>query len=210
MSKHKKESFFWTSYSDLMTSLFFVMLLLFVLTITLLHNRNKATEEQLRKIKEIEESVKNINKDYFAYDETFKRHTLKNISISFNTNSSNINDIPSDELKRLEIVGKSILGFVEEAVALNPGVKYLLIVEGQSSKDNYYHNDELSYRRALALKMYWKDKGIDFDNSKHCEIIISGSGQSSPFRVAPDNASNRANQRFVIHIIPKIGEIRIN
>ncbi len=36
---NKKESFFWTSYSDLMTSLFFVMLVLFVLTIALLHHK---------------------------------------------------------------------------------------------------------------------------------------------------------------------------
>jgi len=38
MSK-KKESYFWISFSDLMTSLFFVMLVLFVLTIALLHKR---------------------------------------------------------------------------------------------------------------------------------------------------------------------------
>ena len=35
----KRESFFWTSYSDLMTSLFFIMLTLFVLVIVLLHKR---------------------------------------------------------------------------------------------------------------------------------------------------------------------------
>ena len=37
MAKKKRESFFWTSYSDLMTSLFFIMLTLFVLAIALLH-----------------------------------------------------------------------------------------------------------------------------------------------------------------------------
>ena len=42
----KKESFFWTSYSDLMTSLFFIMLTLFVLVIVLLHKRMEATEKQ--------------------------------------------------------------------------------------------------------------------------------------------------------------------
>ena len=40
-----------------------------------------------------------------------------------------------------------------------------------------------------------------------CEVIISGSGQSSKFRVKPDNAKNKKNQRFVIHIIPKPGII---
>ena len=50
----KKESFFWTSYSDLMTSLFFIMLTLFVLVIVLLHKRMEATEKQLEEIKKVE------------------------------------------------------------------------------------------------------------------------------------------------------------
>ena len=83
MKKNKKESFFWTSYSDLMTSLFFVMLVLFVLGLVLSRNANKelrkaeialqhahdslkgtaeATQQQLDKIKELEESIKNIDK----------------------------------------------------------------------------------------------------------------------------------------------------
>ena len=53
MSKKNRRYNFWTGYSDLMTSLFFVMLMLFVLTIVLLHNRINATERQLAKIKEI-------------------------------------------------------------------------------------------------------------------------------------------------------------
>ena len=43
----KKESFFWTSYSDLMTSLFFVMLVLFILVIVLLHKRIDVYKRQL-------------------------------------------------------------------------------------------------------------------------------------------------------------------
>ena len=46
----QKESFFWTSYSDLMTSLFFIMLVLFVLVIVLLHKRMEATERELAEI----------------------------------------------------------------------------------------------------------------------------------------------------------------
>lgn len=37
MAKKNKGSYFWTSYSDLMTNLFFVMLMLFILAIALLH-----------------------------------------------------------------------------------------------------------------------------------------------------------------------------
>ena len=213
MSKQKKESYFWTSFSDLMTSLFFVMLVLFVLTVALLHkrmvdieNERKATQAQLDKIKEIEESVRNINSEYFEYDSLYKRHTLKNIDVSFKTGSSNINDIPQKQLSRLLEVGRSIRSFVDNVTSKNSNVKYLLIIEGQSSKDFYPKNYELSYERSLALVKYWSKNKIIFD-SNNCEVIISGSGQASPFRISPDVAGNKANQRFVIHIIPKPGII---
>ena len=40
-SNEKKRDFFWLSYSDLMTSLFFVMLVLFVLVYTMERNKGK-------------------------------------------------------------------------------------------------------------------------------------------------------------------------
>ena len=211
MAKKKRDNNFWTSYSDLMTSLFFVMLVLFVLTITLLHKKIVATQEQLNKIEEIQNSIKNINREHFEYDPQYKRHTLKNVTVSFNQNSFDINDIPSSEQSKLIEVGRSIKDFVQLAVYKNPEVKYLMIIEGQSSKDDYnnneyYNNDVLSYQRALSLLKYWTKKGVDIDPD-YCEIIVSGSGQNSPFRVQPDNRYNRANQRFVIHIIPKPGNI---
>ena len=203
MSKPKKESFFWTSYSDLMTSLFFVMLVLFVLVVVKIEKDRKATQEQLNKIIEIEESVKNIDTNYFQYDADFKRHTLKNINVSFERGSYDIDDIHEDQRTRLKEAGNSIKSFVNKAINNNPDVKYLLIVEGQSSKDTYLRNYELSYERALALVKYWKKEGISF-NDEHCEIIISGSGHESPFRI---QGNEKLNQRFVIHIIPKTGVI---
>ena len=218
MSKQKKESFFWTSFSDLMTSLFFVMLVLFVLTIALLHKKmvqiekeRIATQEQLDQINRLNESVKNIDKRYFLYDEVFKRHTLNKIDVSFKTGSSNINDISSDKQKQLVLAGRAIRKFIDDAIKINQTAKYLLIIEGQSSKDNYnkdifYNNYVLSYQRALELVKLWSINNIIFEDS-NCEVIISGSGQSSPYRLQPDIWSNKANQRFVIHIIPKPGII---
>jgi len=46
----KKDNIFWISYSDLMTSLFFVMLVLFVVTIGYLKFNLETTEEQLETI----------------------------------------------------------------------------------------------------------------------------------------------------------------
>lgn len=205
MSK-KSESFFWTSYSDLMTSLFFVMLVLFILTIALLHNKHKATAEQLAKVTALNNSIQQIDKDYFEYDAVYKRHTLKDINVKFHAGSSNIMDLGQNDITRLLRAGNAIREFMLK-VKDNPDLseaEYMLIVEGQSSKDNYAYNYELSYARALSLVKMWARNGIRFDDLP-CEVIISGSGQESRFRVDPDNASNAANQRFVIHIIPKPG-----
>jgi flagellar motor protein MotB len=212
MAKNKKESFFWTSYSDLMTSLFFIMLVLFVLSIAMLHKRNIATQEELNHIRRLEQSIENINSRYFIYDDKHKRHTLKDINVTFNKGSADIRDIPGDQRIKLLEAGKSIREFIKVTKDTIPDAQYLLIVEGQSSKDNYdideyFNNDVLSYQRALSLVKLWANEEIIF-NDEACEVIVSGSGQNSLFRVEPDNQDNRANQRFVIHIIPKPGAIK--
>lgn len=218
--KEKKESFFWTSYSDLMTSLFFVMLVLFVLALVLVHSKMvaledakkeaekiaNATQEQLAKIEELNTSIERIDENYFEYDSEYKRHTLKNISVSFRARSSNIYDIPISDRERLLEAGNAIIRFMRTAMDSIPEARYLLIVEGQSSRDNYSRNDELSYERALALVKFWKAGGVSFEGLP-CELIISGSGCNSSFRIQPDIPGNSNNQRFVIHIIPKPGII---
>ncbi|MBR4155897.1 MAG: hypothetical protein IKU01_04235 [Bacteroidales bacterium] len=225
MKKNKKESFFWTSYSDLMTSMFFVMLVLFVVTVALLHKEmvkigdereamrieRDFTQSQLDKIREIQEATQTIDTNYFKFDENYKRHTLRNITVSFKTGSSDINDIPENVRNTLAKAGESIRKSMLKAQKENPEAKFLLIVEGQSSNDGYVRNYELSYSRALSLVKFWSSRGIYFDKKGgiyNCEVIISGSGTASKFRELPDNSDNEKNQRFVIHIIPKPGEIK--
>lgn len=207
----KRKSFFWASYADLMTSLFFIMLVLFVLTTVMLKRQVdeikkiiKATEEQMEKIKEIENAVNEIDKTYFEYNQEHKKHILK-IDVSFNVGSSNMENIPLDTRMKLLDAGNAIKNFISTA-SQKYGVKYLLVVEGQASKDDYQRNDELSYECALSLVKYWEQNRLFF-NREECELIISGSGQSGSLRVEPDTKGNSANQRFLIHIIPKPGII---
>jgi flagellar motor protein MotB len=208
-SKNKGEDHnLWMSYTDLM----FGFLIIFITTNIIAHHRYGVTKMELEKFEEIQESVKNIDSTYFIYDSKYKRYTLKDIKISFNNKSAKIDDISLENRQKLLRIGLSILKFVNTAVDKNPNVKYLLIIEGQSSKDyydtdEYRNNDVLSYQRALSLKRFWSDSNIKFD-AKKCELIIAGSGQESPFRENPDNRWNKKNQRFVIHIIPKIGDFK--
>ncbi|MBN1330962.1 MAG: hypothetical protein JXA54_15935 [Candidatus Heimdallarchaeota archaeon] len=199
MTKRKKESFFWTSYSDLMTSLFFVMLVLFVLTIAMLHKGLVTTKDQLAKIKEIEESTNKIDTTYFEYRPEFKKHILK-INVNFPKSESNIQFIELSTQRDLLQAGLTIQNFIEEVIQKYP-VQYLLIIEGQASRDNYCCNYELSYQRALALYRFWIDNNIAFGSN--CEVLISGSGTGGTMR----ENEERLNQRFLIHIVPKPGII---
>ena len=209
MSKAKKESFFWTSFSDLMTSLFFVMLLLFVLTMGLLHKKITVQNVELetkRKIEQIEEALKNIDPNLFEYKEEYQKHVLK-FDVWFpRPGLSNINTIRNvtETKDKLLYAGRAIKSFIEKTRQEHKDLQYLLIIEGQASKDGYWENYELSYKRALALYNFWKEKGIIFDE-QYCEVLISGSGEGGSMREPRER--EEYNQRFLIHIIPKIGNI---
>lgn len=214
----KKESFFWTSYSDLMTSLFFIMLTLFVLVIVLLHKRMETTEKELEAIKKVEASTKELGKkDYFSYKPEYKKYVL-NVNCFFNQLKSGLSDLRTNR-DSLSNAGYEIKSFLDK----NESNKYLLIIEGQASRNSQKQTDmnySLSFQRALTLMKFWKDEcKIDFGSN--CEIQIAGSGDgrynfgftdgedTERFR-SLDNTLMRErgvneiqNQRFVIHIIPK-------
>jgi hypothetical protein len=206
-SNEKKRDFFWLSYSDLMTSLFFVMLVLFVLVYTM---QNKMIGElgekgrELDRIKEIEKTVNNIDTAYFKYDAENKKHIL-NMQFLFLKGSHDISKIVPDKqtdlLKAGNVIKQLILKYPEEE-----NIKYLIVVEGQASKDNWVGNDDLSYHRAQSLIKFWEQNNIGLDKLRNCEIIVAGSGEKGIPRTQPDIGN--ANQRFLITIVPKIGQMK--
>jgi hypothetical protein len=216
-SNEKNRDFFWLSYSDLMTSLFFVMLVLFVLIYTMqssmiaeLDAKNqvlKAAQEELDKINEIKKSLENIDPTYFVYNKEYKKHIL-NIKVGFNTGSSNMLDM--NEATRIQIRDAGLA--LEQLMTTLPtaeDVKYLIVIEGQASRDGAPVNDELSYKRAIALRNFWFGWNPDLNTVlPNCEVVIAGSGQYGVPRDNPDNPPR--NQRFLITIIPKIGELKNN
>lgn len=196
----KKESFFWTSYSDLMTSLFFIMLVLFVLVIVLLHTRMVTTEAELNEIKKVEESTKDLDSTYFEYRPEYKKYVLKAYCF-FKQLRYDINELPDTTRYRLDNAGKEIHNFLVR----HHENQYILIIEGQASRNSYKWTDKnyhLSFARAYSLMKYWKDNcHIDFGNN--CEIQIAGSGDGR-YNVEPmRDVTKWKNQRFLIHIIPK-------
>lgn len=200
MKKKNQDGFFWPSFTDLMTSLFFIMLVLYVLTYVKMIYQHWATEEQLKKIKQITEAVKALDKNYFRYDPVYKRYQLtRNIHYA-----SEQSIISAEDTDYLVGAGLSISKLIDSLHKLTgtEDTRYIVIVEGMSSKDQYIKNFQLSYDRAQSIRVLWIRHHIKFDPAI-CELQISGSGLGG---VGRDPVEEK-NQRILIQIVPKIGDV---
>lgn len=147
---------------------------------------------------------------------------------------TNIED--AEQLRRKIVdAGKEIQKTIislQNSESMKQDIKYLVVIEGQASADgyhvsDYYNNDVLSYQRALALHRFWKEEAsINFSNMDKCELVISGSGEGGVPRFTEEDYKQsveyvlgknvkksdyeRFNQRFLIHIVPVIGNIKMN
>ena len=209
----KEKSLFWASYADLMTSLFFVMLVLFIGAIVVLDQERrefKGKYETSKKEKEVLEQIndatKNIDSTYFEYKEEFKKHKLK-ISVNYGNDVDQIETLPEMTQRQLLAAGVKLRDFVQETTSRNPNIQYLLIIEGQASKIGPEAiNYPLSYRRAYGLKQFWENNGIKF-TATNCEVLICGSGDGRQSGTGlMREKTETLNQRFLIHILPKPGQ----
>jgi hypothetical protein len=251
MEKSNRD-FFWPSYVDLLTVLFVVMLVMFVLSYVRFKNNEEkliATLREKEKIEELQSAVSTMmnDKTLFRYDPQFKRYTLAQ-DVKFKGNKwdlsrpqeslegnveQSIRYINNTGRKLKTIVDSLMLRRYSDPVLKN--VSYVLVITGSASDlrdaripngqfDNYCYTDYeswgyvLSYQRALSLYEYWKKNHIvNFDNKAYhetIELVIAGTGYGGVGRYNPNkrnltvsNATEKLNQRFLIQIIPKVGEI---
>ncbi len=199
--KKGKESFFWTSYSDLMTSLFIIMLVLFVLVIVLLHKRMEATIIELDEIKKVEASTRDLEGKYFSYNKEYEKFIL-NIDCQFPANKYDINLLNEKTRGMLMDAGKQVKNFLEQ----HSENQYLVIVEGQASANSQAwteYNYNLSFQRALSLIKFWATNPDVKFSADNCELQIAGSGDGRLSAKTMRDTVNIKNQRFLIYIIPK-------
>ena len=199
--KKGKESFFWTSYSDLMTSLFIIMLVLFVLVIVLLHKRMETTINELEDIKKVEASTKDLEGEYFSYNKEYEKFVL-NIDCQFPIRKYEIGLLDEETRAKLMDAGKTVKDFLER----HSDNQYLVIVEGQASANSESwteFNYNLSYQRALSLVKFWATNPNVKFSDKNCELQIAGSGDGRLSAKTMRDRVNAKNQRFLIYIIPK-------
>ena len=221
MARKRHKDSFWLSYSDLMTSLFFIMLVLFVVCICKMKITNfqlntalkeaNATNEQLQQILQLETQFKELSKSSdLKYIEEKKMFVAKDF-IGVEIFNPNKDVIKPEYIATVDRVGNSLQEIVQRLHEKNPNLNFQLVIEGNAAipweqlKENTYNADniqmyELSYHRALALYRRWKLKGFDLRNY-NTEVIIAGSGFNGINR---DMEVEENNKRFVIQIIPKI------
>lgn len=222
-----KKSSFWPSYVDIMTTLFAIMLVLFAVS----YSRFKIKERELLKYKDqmeeinsIYKAVDNIDKQYFEFNEQYLKHIFK-IQVNYQVKQFSLDKLKQDApggnkaaadkvRKDLINAGQTIKTTIENLQnndSIKSNVKYLVVIEGQASKSPFYqddwqNNNTLSYLRALKLYEFWRDIAhIDFKKMDKCELVISGSGEEG----VPRDPVDVNNQRFLIHIVPVIGDIHI-
>ncbi|MCB0835858.1 MAG: OmpA family protein [Bacteroidetes bacterium] len=156
-------------------------------------------EIEYRKLQEIQKAIENLDPRYFVYQPEYKRHVLRT-QVQFDKGKS---DIKQPYKPILEEAGKALRQLVDQ-LEPNDNIKYLMVIEGMASRDDYTRNYELSYERALSLVRLWEEQGITFDQDR-VEVMISGSGEGGVGRNMDEEVKN---QRFLIQIIPKIGELK--
>lgn len=162
-------------------------------------NRLSVMENEYKKLREIQRAIENLDNRYFAYQPDYKRHVLRG-RVQFAKGESKIEPYYR---KMLIESGRALQKLIGR---LNPddNIHYLLVIEGMASRDAYTRNYELSYERALSLLRLWEEEGLYFDPER-VEVMIAGSGEGG---VGRDIHDEQKNQRFLIQIIPKIGELK--
>lgn len=238
----KNNGSFWPSYVDIMTTLFAITLILFAVSFS----RFKIKERQLQLLVNEYEDIINVystvssidSTKYFGYNAQYLKH-LFTVDVEYLQKEYRIDRLKLDQTDKVgadnkrdsilragEIVKETIMK-LESSDSLKNNIKFLVVIEGQSSRvrydvDDYRNNYTLSYLRAQFLNKFWKDNGIDLASIPRCEIIISGSGEDGVPRVTPSIgvpktpmetqqwiADESKNQRFLIHIVPVIGNIDV-
>lgn len=160
-------------------------------------------KEDYDKIVQFLEAQRNLNSQYFTYNEKYQRFECK-LDVQFEPNKY---DIPSGDKEHLKSAGKELLSIIKKYKTDN--IAFKVVIDGRAAKnldkdlDKKYFGSvqELSYNRARALYNLWKDAGIvnSIENTES-EIFISGLGFGGINRYS--GLSEYKNKTFIIQVIP--------
>jgi hypothetical protein len=216
-----RRDFFWPSYVDLMTALFLVMLVLFVLSYKRFQDKQASLEQakarlevqlkEKKKIDEIRAALARLEDPrYFVYNQRYKRYEL-NFPVEFQAQRY---DLPAEARQPLIQAGRFLLQQME-ALDRADNVQYLVVVEGRAAKNPTLPDTDprnldgagvrqLSYNRAMEVIRLWESGGLRFP--ANLELVAAGSGFKGVGRYTGLREEAK-NKRFIIQIQPKIGSL---
>lgn len=233
MAENNKKALFWTSYSDLMTSMFFAMLVLFIVVVVAMGAVNRQEQETNQKLQKVTEELKEALDKANATNEQLKQ--ILRLQDQFNTltTSSSLQyneqqrmfyakdfegieifepnkDIIKDEyLATVTKVGDDIKNLIDSLKANNEGFKYQLVIEGTAAipyeelKAGTFDPDHDGMYELSYRRALALYKKWKHLNFRESNTEIIIAG--SGFNgINRDRIVEDNNKRFVIQIIPKI------
>lgn len=214
--KLKRDGFFWVSYTDLMISLFFIMLAIAAISVYQIDEARRVSEEKLRRIEEIQETVRNLQNIKTAGGEPmfqYRNNRFETKKISFARGEYQIAEADKPYLREVGIKLRELVSGAKD------GAGYLIVIEGGADPTGNCWESvfALSYRRAYSLWELWLSQGIDLKRPGVSDLQISGSGDQIPIpcnndeRVPIANSLSDADRdnlrRFSIHVLPLIPNV---
>lgn len=232
-NKGRKDSLFWTSYSDLMTSLFFVVLVLFVITTVAMRMASLKTklayeelEDALKRLENVLDSVNasnsqleqiiKLNEQFSSlasstsldYDSEKRMFYAKDF-VGIEIFDPNEDVIKNEYIEMVDKVGKDIKSIVDSLNKSNNSFKYQLVIEGTAAipyreKINKTFNPD----NIEMYKLSYRRALALYQRWKALNLRDSNTEiiiAGSGFNgVNRDQIIEENNKRFVIQIIPKI------
>jgi len=208
VKKNSWEVNIWPSFTDVIVSVFMVMIFIFVIFFA-------KNYFDIKRLKHLEDIVGKVEKELKAFEELFGEEFVKNDKngkikivlsedsmIEFPLDSSSVSSISPNGQKILVEIGGKLKSFLDK----QQRQVFAIAIEGytdRSGEDN--ENYQLSYKRANSIMLFW-DKKCDLDPDRY-DISPVGFGEQKGKLKVDEEGRIKANRRIEIRLIPKFNEL---
>jgi outer membrane protein OmpA-like peptidoglycan-associated protein len=192
----------WPSFTDLVTSVFIVML--FFLTILIV--KNYVDLHQLLKLEKIVGSIEDDLKELetLMQDEDVKVEDgtiVISSDILFPFDKSGVEDLTPEGRDQIQRIGRKLGAFMESP---KNRALFRIIVEGHTDRyGRARYNQDLSFERAQAITQLWAMEEF----SEKIDVLPTGLGESRLKIKTGNKYVQRENRRIEIKVMPKFNKL---
>lgn len=180
---------YWPSFVDIMSSLFVIFMLMFLVIFS-----------QIGKgIKDIELLYSMLEENEFSNIQIEDGRLIIGSDILFATNKY---EIKPEGKEKLLALGRQFQNFFQ---VQDREKKFTIIIEGHTdTAGSINYNDSLSYRRANSVVNLWRNElDLSISNNTKLDLIPVGYGEHRNKVKTEDETHLLANRRIEIRIVPK-------